>query len=109
MRQGAQGWGTGMTLRGGVVREVGGGFRMGNTCTPVDDSCQCMTKTAAAAAAAAAKLLKSESAVAQSCLTSSDPMDCSLPDSSIHGVFKARILEWVAVAFSSKNHYNILK
>ena len=92
------------------MREVGGGFRMGNTCTPVDDSCQCMTKTsAAAAAAAAAKLLKSESAVAQSCLTSSDPMDCSLPDSSIHGVFKARILEWVAVAFSSKNHYNILK
>ena len=33
------------TLRDGVGREVGGGFRMGNTCTPVADSCQCMAKT----------------------------------------------------------------
>ena len=42
---------------------------------------------------------KSESEVAQSCLTVSDPMDCSLPGSSIHGIFQARVLEWVAVAF----------
>ena len=44
--------------------------------------------------------VKSESAVAQSCLTLSDPMDCSLPGSSVHGIFQARVLEWVAVAFS---------
>ena len=44
MRQGAQGWCTGMTQRDGMVREVGGVFRMGNTCTPVADSCQCMAK-----------------------------------------------------------------
>ena len=46
-------------------------------------------------AAAAAKLL-------QSCLTLSDPMDWSLPGSSVHGIFQARILEWVAIAFSEK-------
>ena len=44
--------------------------------------------------------VKSESEVAQSCPTLSDPMDCSLPGSSIHGVFQARVLEWVAIAFS---------
>jgi len=44
--------------------------------------------------------MKSESEVAQSCLTLSDPMDCSLPSSSIHGIFQARVLEWVAIAFS---------
>ena len=44
--------------------------------------------------------VKSESEVAQSCPTLSDPMDCSLPGSSIHGVFQARVLEWVANAFS---------
>ena len=43
---------------------------------------------------------KSESEVAQSCLTLSDPMDCSLPGSSIHGIFQARVLEWSAIAFS---------
>ena len=43
---------------------------------------------------------KSESQVAQSCLTLSDPMDCSLPGSSIHGIFQARVLEWGAIAFS---------
>ena len=48
--------------------------------------------------------VKSESEVAQSCLTlSSDPMDCSLPDSSIHGIFQARVLEWVAIAFSESS------
>ena len=43
---------------------------------------------------------KSESEVAQLCLTLSDPMDCSPPGSSIHGVFQARVLEWGAIAFS---------
>ena len=38
--------------------------------------------------------------VAQSCPTLSNPMDCSLPGSSIHGIFQARVLEWVAIAFS---------
>ena len=44
--------------------------------------------------------VKSESEVAQSCLTLSDPMDRSLPGSSIHGIFQARVLEWGAIAFS---------
>ena len=44
--------------------------------------------------------VKSESEVVQSCLTLSEPMDCSLPGSSIHGIFQARILEWDAIAFS---------
>ena len=46
--------------------------------------------------------VKSEREVAQSCLTPSDPMDCSLPGPSIHGIFQARVLEWVAIAFSGK-------
>ena len=46
--------------------------------------------------------VKSESEIAQSCLTLSDPMDCSLPGSSIHGIFQARVLEWGAIAFSMK-------
>ena len=41
-----------------------------------------------------------ESEVTQSCLTLCDPMDCSLPGSSVHGIFQARILEWVAISFS---------
>ena len=45
--------------------------------------------------------VKSESEVAQSCLTLSNPMDCSLPGSSIHGIFQARVLEWGAIAFST--------
>ena len=44
--------------------------------------------------------VKRESEVTQSCLTLSDPMDCSLPGSSIHGIFQARVLEWGAIAFS---------
>ena len=44
--------------------------------------------------------VKSESEVAQSCLTLSDPMDCSLPGSFVHGIFQARVLEWGAIAFS---------
>ena len=43
---------------------------------------------------------KSESEVAQSCPTPSDPMDCNLPGPSIHGIFQARLLEWGAIAFS---------
>ena len=43
---------------------------------------------------------KSESEVAQSCSTLSYPMDCSLPGSSVHGIFQARVLEWGAIAFS---------
>ena len=46
--------------------------------------------------------IKSESEVAQSCLTRSDPMDCSLPGSSLHGIFQARVLEWGVIAFSSR-------
>ena len=44
--------------------------------------------------------VKSESEVAQSCPILRDPMDRSLPGSSIHGIFQARVLEWVAIAFS---------
>ena len=46
--------------------------------------------------------VKSESEVAQSCPTPSDPMDCSLPGSTIHGIFQARVLEWGAIAFSDR-------
>ena len=44
---------------------------------------------------------KSESEVTQLCPTVSDPMDCNLPGSSVHGIFQARVLEWVAIAFSN--------
>ena len=44
--------------------------------------------------------VKCESEVTQSCPTLNDPMDCSLPGSSVHGIFQARVLEWVAIAFS---------
>ena len=43
---------------------------------------------------------ESESEVAQSCLTLSDPVDCSLPGSSIHGIFRSTVLEWGVIAFS---------
>ena len=45
--------------------------------------------------------IESESDVTQSCPTLSDPMDCSLPGSSVHGIFQARVLEWCAIAFST--------
>ena len=48
----------------------------------------------------AVKRRESESEVTQSCPTLCDPMDCSLPGSSVHGIFQARILEWVAISFS---------
>ena len=51
--------------------------------------------------------VKSESEVAQSCLTPSDPMDCSPPGSSIHGIFHARVLEWGAIAFSDEQASNL--
>ena len=44
--------------------------------------------------------VKSESADARSYLTLSDPMDCSLPGSSVHGIFQTKVLEWVAISFS---------
>ena len=47
--------------------------------------------------------VKSESEVARSCPTLSNPMDCSLPGSSIHGIFQARVLEWGAIAFSESH------
>ena len=53
--------------------------------------------------------VKSESEVAQSCPTLSDPMDCSLPGFSIHGIFQARVLEWGAIAFSDGYRENRLK
>ena len=50
--------------------------------------------------------VKSESEVAQSCPTVRDPMDYSLPGSSIHGIFQARVLEWGAIAFSNCTYIN---
>ena len=53
--------------------------------------------------------VKSEREVSQSCMTRSDPMDCSPPGSSIHGIFQARGLEWGAIAFSDPLCYHLLK
>ena len=50
--------------------------------------------------------MKSQSEVTQLCLTPSDPMDSSLPGSSIHRIFQARVLEWSAIAFSIELPYN---
>ena len=52
--------------------------------------------------------MKSESEVAQSCPTLSNPMDCSLPGFSIHGIFQAGVLEWGAIAFSGSSDYLLL-
>ena len=49
--------------------------------------------------------VKSESEVAESCPTLSDPTDCGPPGSSIHGISQARVLEWGAIAFSTDRHY----
>ena len=49
--------------------------------------------------------VKSESEVAQLCLTLSEPMDCSLPGSSVHGIFQAWVMEWGAIAFSLATFY----
>ena len=53
--------------------------------------------------------VKSESEVAQSCPILSDPKDCSLPGSSVHGIFQARVLEWGAIAFSGRNGMDVPK
>ena len=53
--------------------------------------------------------VKSESEVAQSCLTLSDPMDYSPPGSSVHGIFQARVLQWGAIAFSEQSLYLVVK
>ena len=55
------------------------------------------------------QFMKVKSEVVQSCRTLSDPMDCSLPGSSVHGIFQARVLEWGAIAFSMTNLGSILK
>ena len=47
--------------------------------------------------------VKSESEVSQSCPTLSGPMDCRPPGSHVHGIFQARVLEWVAIAFSRQD------
>ena len=52
--------------------------------------------------------VESESEVAQSCPTLSDPMDYSLPGSSIHGIFQARVLEWGAIAFSESLQHPVV-
>ena len=52
--------------------------------------------------------VKSESEIAQSCLTLRDPMDCNLPGSSVHGIFQARVLEWGAIAFSNMSKRRVL-
>ena len=52
--------------------------------------------------------VKSESEVAHPCLTLRDPMDCSLPGSSVHGIFQARILEWGAIALRTDTKAPIL-
>ena len=51
--------------------------------------------------------VKSESEVAQSCPAFHDPMDCSPPGSFVRGIFQARVLEWVAIAFSTKVSYQL--
>src|SRR5574341_115335 len=52
--------------------------------------------------------VKSERKVAQLCPTLSDPMDCSPPSSSVHGIFQARVLEWGAIAFSIFTNSNVI-
>ena len=52
--------------------------------------------------------VKSESEVTQSCLTLSNPMDCSPPGSSVHGIFQARVLEWGAIAFFNSYLFKIV-
>ena len=53
--------------------------------------------------------VKSEREVTQSCWTLCDPMDCSPPGSSVHGIFQTRVLEWGAIAFSKINGYVLIK
>ena len=148
MRHGAQGQHTGMTLRDGMGREVEGVFRMGNTCTAATVAAakslqSCLTlcdpadgspprlprpwdspgKNTGVGCYFLLQCMKSEkqSEVTQSCPPLGNLMDCSLPGSSVHGIFQARVLEWGAIAFSRthihprlilvnvwQNHYNIV-
>ena len=78
LRQGAQGWCTGMTQRDGTGIEEGGGFRIENTCTPEADSCWCMAKPIQYC-----KVIQFSS-VAQSCPTLCDPMNHSTPGLPVH-------------------------
>ena len=74
---------------------------MGNTGIPVADSFRYLAKLIQYCKVKKKKKnVKSESEVSQSCLTLSHPMDCSLPGSSLHGIFQAGVLEWVAISFS---------
>ena len=117
--QDAWGWWTGMTQRDGMGREMGGGFRIGNTCTPVADSCWSMAKPIQYCKVKkkknySLKLVQVEAtnlqdfctwsqnyshsfrAAAkslQSCLTLCDPTDGSPPGSSVPGILQAKILE----------------
>ena len=54
-------------------------------------------------------VLKVKVLVTQSCLTLCDPMGCSLPGSSVHGILQARILEWAAILVPKKESWNIIK
>ena len=48
-----------------------------------------------------------ESEIVHSCLTLCNPMDCSLPGSSVHGIFQARVLEWIAISFSNAGKWKV--
>ena len=80
-------------LCGSLDGEVGG--RMDTSTCMAESLCDSL-KTSAAVLIS----YQSESEVAQSCPTLCDPMDCSLTGSSVHGIFQARVLEWVSISFS---------
>ena len=93
----ARTWCTGKTERDRVEREVGGGIGMGNTCKPMADSFQCMTKPTTIKKKIKKNLKnKVKVLVTQSCLTLCIPMDCNPLGSSVHAILQAKILEWVA-------------
>ena len=73
----------------------------------VDGDCSCEIKRHLLPGRKAMTNLESESEceVTQWCLTFCNPMDCSLPGSSVHGIFQARVLEWVAISFSKPREY----
>ena len=91
--QDAWGWCAGMTQRDDMGRVVGGG----NSCTPMADSCQCMAKPIQYCKVKKKRRRKEKkvkvkvSSVVSDCYS----MDCSLPGSSAHGLFQARMLKWV--------------
>ena len=102
MRQGTQGWCTGMTLRAGMGREIGGGLGWGTHVHPwlihvnawqKQYACVCMYVCTCMYDAAAKSL--------QSCPILCDPIDSSPPGSPVPGILQARTLEWVAISFSN--------